>query len=156
MKKLLAILLTAIMLLSLAACGDNNTTDPDNDNPGVSQSGENNNQSKGSKLIAAEANVEEGSESYTRYYAVSFHEEYTFDKDGTLTDYKKIYTLRDDADTEAALDYATNGQGYTASIVDGKLVIDGNGRYSGVKYADWDMERVKSVLDKRGTTYTVE
>ena len=44
----------------------------------------------------------------------------------------------------------------TYEIVDGKLVIDGNGRYSGVKYADWDMERVKSVLDKRGTTYTVE
>ena len=43
MKKLLAILLAAIMLLSLAACGDNNTTDPDKDNPGVSQSGENNN-----------------------------------------------------------------------------------------------------------------
>ena len=38
MKKLLAILLTAIMLLSLAACGDNNTTDPDKDNPGTSQS----------------------------------------------------------------------------------------------------------------------
>ena len=37
MKKLLAILLTAIMLLSLAACGDNNTTDPDKDNPGTSQ-----------------------------------------------------------------------------------------------------------------------
>jgi len=42
MKKLLAILLAAMMLLSLAACGDNNTTDPDKDNPGVSQSGENN------------------------------------------------------------------------------------------------------------------
>ena len=39
MKKLLAILLAAMMLLSLAACGDNNTTDPDKDNPGVSQSG---------------------------------------------------------------------------------------------------------------------
>ena len=32
-----------MLLLSLAACGDNNTTDPDKDNPGVSQSGENNN-----------------------------------------------------------------------------------------------------------------
>lgn len=42
MKKLLAILLAAMMLLSLAACGDNNTTDPDKDSPGVSQSGENN------------------------------------------------------------------------------------------------------------------
>lgn len=43
MKKLLAIILAALMLLSLAACGDNNTTDPDKDSPGVSQSGENNN-----------------------------------------------------------------------------------------------------------------
>ena len=42
MKKILAILLAAMMLLSLAACGDNDTTDPDKDNPGVSQSGENN------------------------------------------------------------------------------------------------------------------
>ena len=43
MKKLLALFLAMMMLLSLAACGDNNTTDPDKDNPGVSQSGENNN-----------------------------------------------------------------------------------------------------------------
>ena len=43
MKKLLAILLAAMMVFALAACGDNNTTDPDSDNPGVSQSGENNN-----------------------------------------------------------------------------------------------------------------
>ena len=43
MKKILTLLLAAMMLLSLAACGDNNTTDPDKDSPGVSQSGENNN-----------------------------------------------------------------------------------------------------------------
>ena len=43
MKRILAIILAAMMLLSLAACGDNDTTDPDKDNPGVSQSGENNN-----------------------------------------------------------------------------------------------------------------
>ena len=43
MKKILAILLAAMMVFTLAACGDNNTTDPDKDNPGVSQSGENNN-----------------------------------------------------------------------------------------------------------------
>lgn len=42
MKKLLVIILAALMLLSLAACGDNNTTDPDKDSPGVSQRGENN------------------------------------------------------------------------------------------------------------------
>ena len=43
MKKLLALLLVGMMIFSLAACGDNNTTDPDKDNPGVSQSGENSN-----------------------------------------------------------------------------------------------------------------
>ena len=42
MKKLLAILLASMMVFALAACGDNNTTDPDKDSPGVSQSGENN------------------------------------------------------------------------------------------------------------------
>ena len=42
MKKLFALLLALMMIFSLAACGDNNTTDPDKDNPGVSQSGENN------------------------------------------------------------------------------------------------------------------
>ena len=42
MKRIISILLAMMMLLSLAACGDNNTTDPDKDNPGVSQSGENN------------------------------------------------------------------------------------------------------------------
>ena len=38
MKKLLAILLAAMMVFALAACGDNTTTDPDKDNPGTSQS----------------------------------------------------------------------------------------------------------------------
>ena len=43
MKKLLTLLLAMLMVFALAACGDNDTTDPDKDNPGVSQSGENNN-----------------------------------------------------------------------------------------------------------------
>ena len=38
MKKILALLLAAMMVFALAACGDNNTTDPDKDNPGTSQS----------------------------------------------------------------------------------------------------------------------
>ena len=49
MKKLLAILLAAMMVFALAACGDNNTTDPDKDNPGISQSGENNNSGEENK-----------------------------------------------------------------------------------------------------------
>ena len=39
MKKLFALLLAMMLVFSLAACGDNNTTDPDKDNPGTSQSG---------------------------------------------------------------------------------------------------------------------
>ena len=49
MKKLFAFLLALMMVLSLAACGDNNTTDPDKDNPGVSQSGENNDDKGGAE-----------------------------------------------------------------------------------------------------------
>ena len=39
MKKILALVLAAMMIFSLVACGDNNTTDPNKDNPGTSQSG---------------------------------------------------------------------------------------------------------------------
>ena len=49
MKKLLALLLAMMLVFSLAACGDNNTTVPDKDNPGVSQSGENNNSGEENK-----------------------------------------------------------------------------------------------------------
>ena len=49
MKKLFALLLAMMMIFSLAACGDNNTTDPDKDNPSVSQSGENNNSGEENK-----------------------------------------------------------------------------------------------------------
>ena len=45
MKKLLALLLVGMMIFALAACGDNNSTDPDKETPGTSQSGENNNNS---------------------------------------------------------------------------------------------------------------
>ncbi len=42
MKKIFALLLAMMMIFSLVACGDNHSTDPDKDSPGVSQSGENN------------------------------------------------------------------------------------------------------------------
>ena len=46
MKKILALFLTLIMVFALAACGEN-TEEPNNDNPGVSQSGENNDDQNG-------------------------------------------------------------------------------------------------------------
>jgi len=42
MKKLLALLLAALMMLSFAACGTNDNPSGNEDNPGVSQSNENN------------------------------------------------------------------------------------------------------------------
>ena len=49
MKKLFALLLALMMVFALAACGENNTTDPDKDSPAVSQSGENNNSGEENK-----------------------------------------------------------------------------------------------------------
>lgn len=45
MKKLLAILLAAMMLLSLSACGNDSNTDPNKDTPGVSQTNDNGDES---------------------------------------------------------------------------------------------------------------
>ena len=56
MKKLLALLLVGMMIFSLAACGDNSTTDPDKDNPGTSQSGENNDSQGGEENQGGENN----------------------------------------------------------------------------------------------------
>ena len=56
MKKLFALLLAMTLVFSLAACGDNNTIDPDKDTPGVSQSGENND-SQGGENNGGETNA---------------------------------------------------------------------------------------------------
>ena len=81
MKKLLALFLAMMMLLSLAACGDNNTTDPDKDNPGVSQSGENNDD-KGGNTPAASTDY-----FYDHY---DFCEEWMMPDDGVYTGYEYI------------------------------------------------------------------
>ena len=77
MKKLLAILLAAMMLLSLSACGDNNTTDPGKDNPGVSQSGNNG----GSERVPS-------TDYFYDHY--DFCEEWMMPDDGVYTGYEYI------------------------------------------------------------------
>ena len=77
MKKLLAILLAAMMIFALPACGDNNTTDPDKDNPGVSQSGNNG----GSERVPS-------TDYFYDHY--DFCEEWMMPDDGVYTGYKYI------------------------------------------------------------------
>ena len=81
MKKLFALLLAMMMIFSLAACGDNNTTDPGKDNPGVSQSGENNDD-KGGNTPAASTDY-----FYDHY---DFCEEWMMPDDGVYTSYRYV------------------------------------------------------------------
>ena len=77
MKKILAILLAAMMVFALAACGDNNTTDPDKDNPGTSQS----DNKGGSKRVPS-------TDYFYDHY--DFCEEWMLPDDGVYTGYKYV------------------------------------------------------------------
>ena len=77
MKKLFALLLAMTLVFSLAACGDNNTTDPDKDNPGVSQSGNNG----GSERVPS-------TDYFYDHY--DFCEEWMMPDDGVYTGYEYI------------------------------------------------------------------
>ena len=77
MKKIFALLLAMMMIFSLAACGDNNTTDPDKDNPGVSQSGNNG----GSERVPS-------TDYFYDHY--DFCEEWMMPDDGVYTGYEYI------------------------------------------------------------------
>ena len=77
MKKLLALLLAMMLVFSLVACGDNNTTDPDKDNPGVSQSGNNG----GSERVPS-------TDYFYDHY--DFCEEWMMPDDGVYTGYEYI------------------------------------------------------------------
>ena len=77
MKKILAILLSAMMVFALAACGDNNTTDPDKDNPGTSQS----DNKGGSKRVPS-------TDYFYDHY--DFCEEWMMPDDGVYTGYKYV------------------------------------------------------------------
>ena len=77
MKKLFALFIALMMIFSLAACGDNNTTDPDKDNPGVSQSGNNG----GSERVPS-------TDYFYDHY--DFCEEWMMPDDGVYTGYEYI------------------------------------------------------------------
>lgn len=99
MKKIIALLLIAILAISLVACGNNNTTDPENKNdPAQSQGNENNNSKtdngnsgktdngNSGKTDALDLSTEEG-------YLAKFN--YTVDDFKFTKDFSRIgYTVR--------------------------------------------------------------
>ena len=121
MKKLLALLLVGMMIFSLAACVDNNTTDPDKDNPGTSQSG---NQG-GTENQGVEENKDNQSTDRFAYFGLT--------EAGVLPDGVTTFEVKDDDDVYqyvieftlpdgfSAEDYLSDLFELTASVAD-----DGN------------------------------
>jgi hypothetical protein len=107
------------------------------------------------KLITEERKTGEGSEARDSYLADSYHEEFSFAKDGALAGYKKIYTFVESADKEKALKYITFAE-FTATIDGNTLVVDGNGNYLGFPYADSNFDEIKKRLDEKNVKYTVK
>ena len=82
MKKILALLLALTMVFALAACRDNNTTDPDKDNPGTSQSG---NQGGEENNGGSTGKLPEGLKAYIGQYP--FLENLVFPDDANVTEF---------------------------------------------------------------------
>jgi hypothetical protein len=111
--------------------------------------------SSGQQLITNDIKTGEGSEARNYYYADTFREEFAFDRNGTLTDYKRIYTFVEGANKEKALEYITFA-GFKASIEGNTLVVDGNGNYLGFPYSESNFAEIKERLDGKGTKYTIK
>ena len=152
MKKLLAILLAAMMVFALAACGDNNTTDPDKDSPGVSQSGENNNGGEENKdevkyVMTFKENTNPnpgGNAKWTVNYKVfEFGEKY-------LTSCYYVYKFENAEDAQAYVTYQKEDMGRTEEMkIDGTTVYVYDDSYNGTS-----LSTVKSMFDESEYTLT--
>ena len=108
MKKILALVLAAMMIFSLAACGDNDTTDPNKDNPGTSQSGEENNNSN-IKISTATIDGYDLPDVALAYVG-TFNKAYNdYHRDAEAHFYVKSKDADDDAFDALVAYYASNG-----------------------------------------------
>ena len=146
---ILTIAIMAIMSLALVGCSKKETS---SGNSTPSQSSSNN--SRGQQLITEDTKTAEGSEARSQYFADTVREEFTFNRNGTLTGFKRIYTFVDGADKERALERITAAE-FKATIDGNTLVVDGDGNYLGFPYADSNFDEIKGRMDDRGTKYIV-
>ena len=108
MKKLLAIILAALMLLSLAACDLGDSPNKDNDEPGVSQNGENNNNKN---ISISKATIEDYElPEVALAYVGTLNKAYNdYHRDAEAHFYVKSKDADDDAFDALVAYYASNG-----------------------------------------------
>jgi len=109
--------------------------------------------SSGKQIITEEKATNAESTARMYYLASSQHEEFTFDRNGTLTKYLRIYTFVDGANKENGLE-AVKGNGAVNARIEGNtIVIEGD--YSATREnKDITYDKVKSDLNEAGTKYT--
>ena len=152
MKKLLALLLVGMLIFSLAACGDNDTTDPDKDNPGVSQSGENNNGGEENKddikyvmtfKESTNPNPKPNSNWTVSYKVFEFGETY-------LKSAYYVYKFDSAEDAEKFMTHKKETMGTLNEIkLDGTTVYEYDDSYDGAS-----LSTVKSMFDESEYTLT--
>ena len=107
MKKILALLLAAMMLLSLAACGDSGTpSGSEGDKPGTSQGSENNDVTVKTATIDG-YELPDAALAYVGTLNRAYNDQYN---DGEITFYVKSTNADDDA-FDALIDYYTSNGG---------------------------------------------
>ena len=133
MKKLLAILLAAMMVFVLAACGDNNTTDPDKDNPGTSQAGNQGNESNNGDKTRSDwdyadyADYTDGVPEPEFEYTISgiINDQFSFKSKASADEISRWkQTLLDNGAEEVR-------EGETWAVIDGAHLIEMNGVLNG-------------------------
>ena len=150
MKKLLALLLVGMLIFSLAACGDNNTTDPDKDSPGVSQSGENNNGGEENKddikyvmTFKESTNPNPNSNWTVSYKVFEFGETY-------LKSAYYVYKFASAEDAEKFMTHKKETMGTLNEMkLDGTIVYEYDDSYDGAS-----LSTVKSMFDESDYTLT--
>jgi len=140
MKRFLVLILIVVSTIFLVACSFGNDEPPIQDTP--------------AHIVSEVRGIAPGSEVDKRYYAKDVREEFTFDQNGVLIRYLKVYTFKDSADKESALAYVI-AAGFNARVVENELITD-NSYYIGRALSECKVDDVKGWLDKENKKYTVK